>query len=202
MEGTELGEGQTQLLCTSAQCQSQMNKILDDTDLDSIIDGYSDLEMVQFTLHEVLVASISQVTMKSNGKGIRIVNNLTEETMSETLYGDSLRLQQVLADFLLMSVTFTPNGGQIVVAANLTKDRLGQSVQLVHLEFRITHAGGGMPEELLSQMFGGDADASEEGISLLVSRKLVKPWTTATIPMIQLWDSWQRMEGMCRGPAE
>lgn len=174
MEGTELGEGQTQLLCTSAQCQSQMNKILDDTDLDSIIDGYSDLEMVQFTLHEVLVASISQVTMKSNGKGIRIVNNLTEETMSETLYGDSLRLQQVLADFLLMSVTFTPNGGQIVVAANLTKDRLGQSVQLVHLEFRITHAGGGMPEELLSQMFGGDADASEEGISLLVSRKLVK----------------------------
>ncbi|KAI8021635.1 Phytochrome A1 [Camellia lanceoleosa] len=174
MEGMELGEGQKQLLCTSAQCQSQMNKILDDTDLDSIIDGYSDLEMVQFTLHEVLVASISQVTMKSNGKGIRIVNNLTEEIMSETLYGDSLRLQQVLADFLLMSVTFTPNGGQIIVAANLTKDRLGQSVQLVHLEFRITHAGGGMPEELLSQMFGGDADASEEGISLLVSRKLVK----------------------------
>ncbi|CAL5409094.1 unnamed protein product [Camellia sinensis] len=97
--------------------------------------------------------TVSEITMKSNGK-------------------DSLRLQQVLADFLLMSVTFTPNGGQIVVAANLTKDRLGQSVQLVHLEFRITHAGGGMPEELLSQMFGGDADASEEGISLLVSRKL------------------------------
>ena len=32
-----------------------------------------------------------------------------------------------------------------------------------------------MPEELVSQMFGGEADdASEEGISLLVSRKLVK----------------------------
>ena len=31
-----------------------------------------------------------------------------------------------------------------------------------------------MPEGLLSQMFGGDVDASEEGISLLISRKLVK----------------------------
>ncbi|KAG5525581.1 hypothetical protein RHGRI_032022 [Rhododendron griersonianum] len=174
MEGTDLGEHQKQLLHTSAQCQRQLNKILDDTDLDCIIDGYLDLEMVEFTLHEVLVASISQVMMQSNGKGIHIADDLQEEIMSETLYGDSLRLQQVLADFLSISVSCTPNGGQLGVAASLTKDRLGQSVQLVHLEFRITHAGGGVPEALLSQMFGGDTDTSEEGISLLVSRKLVK----------------------------
>ena len=91
--------------------------------------------MVEFTLHEVSVAAISQVMMKSNRKGIRIVKDLAEEIMSETLYGDSLRLQQVLADFLLISVNFTPNDGQIGVAATLAKDRLGESVQLVHLEF-------------------------------------------------------------------
>ncbi|XP_057500754.1 phytochrome A1-like [Actinidia eriantha] len=174
MEETDLGEEQKQLLRTSDQCQHQLNKVLDDTDLDCIIDGYLDLEMVEFTLHEVLVAAISPVMMKSNGKGIRIVKDLAKEIMSETLYGDSLRLQQVLADFLLISVNFTPNDGQIVVAATLAKDRLGESVQLVNLEFRITHVGGGVPEGLLSQMFGGDVDASEEGISLLISRKLVK----------------------------
>ncbi|KAL7205580.1 hypothetical protein ACSBR2_018505 [Camellia fascicularis] len=174
MEGTDLSEEHKRLLNTSAQCQSQMNKVLDDTDLDCIIDGYLDLEMVEFTLNEVLVAAISQIMMKSNGKGIRIVNDLAEEIMSETLYGDSMRLQQVLADFLSISVNFMPNGGQLGVTASLTKDRLGESVQLVHLEFRITHAGGGVPEGLLSQMFGGDMDTSEEGISLLVSRKLVK----------------------------
>lgn len=174
MEGTDLGDPLKQLLHTSAQCQHQLNKILDDTDLDSIIDGYLDLEMVEFTLHEVLVASISQVMMKSNGKGIHISNDLQEEIMSETLYGDSLRLQQVLADFLSVSVNFAPNSGQLGVAARFTKDRLGHNVQLVHVEFRITHVGGGVPEALLSQMFGGDTDASEEGISLLVSRKLVK----------------------------
>lgn len=39
MEGTELGEEQRRLLYTSAMCQRQLTKILDDTDLDSIIDG-------------------------------------------------------------------------------------------------------------------------------------------------------------------
>lgn len=39
---------------------------------------------------------------------------------------------------------------------------------------RITYAGGGIPELLLNEMFGSDEDASEEGFSLLISRKLVK----------------------------
>ena len=95
-----------------------------------------DLEMVEFTLHEVLVASLSQVMTKSNAKGITIVNEVAEQIMTETLYGDCLRLQQVLADFLLMSVTFTPSGGKVVVAASLTKDQLGQSVHLANLELR------------------------------------------------------------------
>ncbi|XWS64600.1 hypothetical protein CRYUN_Cryun05aG0017100 [Craigia yunnanensis] len=174
MEDTELGPEQKRLLQTSTLCQRQLSKILDDSDLHSIIDGCLDLEMIEFTLHEVLVASISQVMMKSNGKGIRIVNDTAEEVMTETLYGDSVRLQQVLADFLLISVNFTPNGGQLLVVASLTKDQLGQSVHLAHLELRITHAGGGIPESLLNQMFESDGDASEEGISLLISRKLVK----------------------------
>ncbi|KAL5582768.1 hypothetical protein UlMin_015210 [Ulmus minor] len=174
LEGTELGSEQKQLLHTSAQCQRQLSKVLDDSDLDSIIDGYSDLEMVEFTLHEVLVASISQVMMKSKSKGIRLVQEAAEEIMNDTLYGDSLRLQQVLADFLLISVNFTENGGQIVIAARLTKDQLGESVHLVRLELRITHTGVGIPEALLNQMFGNDGDISEEGISLFISRKLVK----------------------------
>lgn len=39
---------------------------------------------------------------------------------------------------------------------------------------RITHTGGGVPEHLLNQMFGSATETSEEGISLLISRKLVK----------------------------
>ncbi|GFP95037.1 phytochrome a1 [Phtheirospermum japonicum] len=174
MEGTELDDEQTNLMKTSLHCQRQLNKILDDTDLDYIIEGYLDLEMVEFKLHEVLIASISQVMMKSNGKGIMIVDNLAPNLSNETLYGDSLRLQQVLAAFLLISVNSTPTGGQLGVAATLAKDAIGESVQLGHLEFRITHSGGGVPQALLNEMFGDEVDASEDGISLFISRKLVK----------------------------
>lgn len=92
--------------------------------------------MVEFTLHEVLVASLSQVMAKSKAKGIRIVNEVEDGTMAEMLYGDSLRIQQVLADFLMISISFTPSGGQVVVAASLTKDQLGKSVHLANLELR------------------------------------------------------------------
>lgn len=174
LEGTDLGEEQSLLLHTSAQCQRQLNRILDDSDLDAIIDGYLELEMVEFAMHDILVASISQVMMKSSEKGVRIINDSSEDSMKETLYGDSVRLQQVLADFLLISVNFTPAGGHIGLTLRLTKDSLGASVQLANLEFRISHTGGGIPEELLSQMFESREDPSEEGISLLISRKLVK----------------------------
>lgn len=38
----------------------------------------------------------------------------------------------------------------------------------------ITHGGSGVPEALLNQMFGNNGLESEEGISLLISRKLLK----------------------------
>ncbi|KAL1064400.1 hypothetical protein V6Z11_D13G210600 [Gossypium hirsutum] len=154
MEDTELRPEQKRLLQTSSMCQRQLSKILDDSDLSSIIDG--------------------QVMMKSTGKGIRILNETAEEVMEETLYGDGVRLQQVLADFLLVSVNFAPKGSQLSVVASLTKDQLGRSVHLARLNLRITHVGGGIPEALLNQMFETDGDATEEGISLLISRKLVK----------------------------
>nr|AGT50253.1 phytochrome A1 [Ipomoea batatas]GMD40694.1 phytochrome A [Ipomoea batatas] len=174
LEGTELGKDQKSILHTSAQCQQQLSKVLDDTDLDCIIEGYLDLEMVEFKLDEVLQASISQVMTKSNGKSLRIINDIADNILCETLYGDSLRLQQILSEFLSVAVNFTPSGGQLALSSKLTKDNLGESIQLAHLEFRLTHTGGGVPEELLTQMFGSEADASEDGISLLISRKLVK----------------------------
>ncbi|KAL0422156.1 UNVERIFIED_CONTAM: Phytochrome A1 [Sesamum latifolium] len=170
MEGTHADDEQKSLLQTSLNCQHQINKILDDTDLESIMEGYLDLEMVEFELHDVLIASISQVMMKSIAKGIMIVDDLAPNLSTETFYGDSLRLQQVLATFLLVSVNATLSGGQLGLTATLSKDSLGKTVQLGRLEF----SGGGIAQELLSQMFGDVAEVSEDGINLFISRKLVK----------------------------
>ncbi|MFS7946049.1 putative histidine kinase [Helianthus anomalus] len=130
--------------------------------------------MAEFTLQQILGASMSQVMTKSNEMGIQMVKNIAEDTSFEKLYGDSVRLQQVLAEFLSLSVSCTPPGGILIIAASLTETRLERLAQLVNLELRITHTGDGVPEELLRQMFGSISDATEEGISLVISRNLLK----------------------------
>lgn len=174
LEGSDLCEEQKQFLITGDNCQRQLNRILDDLDLENIMDSCLGLEMVEFALQDVVVSAVSQVTLPSKGKGIKIIYNLSEGFMTEGIYGDSVRLQQILADLLLVSIKFSPNGGQVEITASLIKDQLGESLHLIHLELRIMHSGSGVPEELLFQMFGNDEDLSAEGISLLVCRKLLR----------------------------
>ena len=95
-----------------------------------------ELEMVEFSIQDIVVASMSQIMAKSNDKGIRIENETSEEFLKETLCGDSLRLQQVLADFLFVSVTCTPAGGQVGIKVGLVKYKVEESVLLANLEFR------------------------------------------------------------------
>ncbi|XP_020589069.1 phytochrome A [Phalaenopsis equestris] len=174
LEGTELGDEQRLLLNTGTKCHLQLNRILNDLDLENIMDSCLELEMDEFTLNDVVVTAVSQVILPSNEKGISVVYDIPKILISEYVYGDSLRLQQILADFLLICVKYCSGGGRVEITAGLTKDKLGESLQLINLEIRITHAGFGVPEDLLSQMFGGKEELSEEGMSLLVCRKLLK----------------------------
>ncbi|KAI3694987.1 hypothetical protein L1987_77974 [Smallanthus sonchifolius] len=138
MEETKLGDEQRELLHNSALCQQQINKVLEDTDLDGIVDGYLDLEMTEFTLQQILSASLSRVMTTSNAMNIQIVNNIARDILFEKLYGDSVRLQQVLAEFLSLSVSCTPPSGILIIAANLVKNHLARLVQLVNLELKYT----------------------------------------------------------------
>lgn len=98
-----------------------------------------DLEMAEFSLQDVVATAVSQVLVASQAKGIRITYDLSDRLMTEKVYGDSLRLQQIIADFLLVSVKYSPSGGHVEIAPKLIKDRLGETVHLVHLELRYSY---------------------------------------------------------------
>lgn len=102
----------------------------------SIICSCLGLEMVEFIPQDVLITAVSQVMIASNEKGVRIVNSLSDKFMTEGLYGDNLRLQQILADFLVVSVKYSPNGGLVEITSEINKDQLGKDLHLVHLELR------------------------------------------------------------------
>lgn len=177
IDSAGLNEEQRKLIDIGSRCEHQLSRILDDLDLDSIMDSCLELEMVEFELRDVIMIAVSQVLLESQEKGVRLVYDLNEGLMSEEVYGDRLRLQQIIADFLAVSVKFCPSGGLVELASALVKQPVGQTLHLINLEITIKHThtqtGSGTVEELVSQMFGSLDEASEEGLGLLVCRKLL-----------------------------
>ncbi|XP_010906221.1 phytochrome C [Elaeis guineensis] len=178
IEATNLSEEQKQLLRTGALCQEQMTKILDDMDLESIEQCYMELNTVEFNLGEALDAIMMQGMSLSRERQVPLVHDWPAEVSSMFLYGDNLRLQQVLSDFLLNALQFTtPTVGSILLQVLPRKEFIGTGVQIVHLEFRIVHPAPGIPEALVREMFHHSQGISREGLGLYISQKLVKTMT-------------------------
>lgn len=175
IEASDLSEEQKQLLRTGALCQEQLTKILDDVDLESIEQCYMELNTVEFNLGEALNAVMIQGMSLSRERQVPLVHDWPEEVASMYLYGDNLRLQQVLSDFLLNALQFTlPTEGSILLRVIPRKEFIGTVVQVVHLEFRIVHPAPGIPEALVQEMFRHSQGISREGLGLYISQKLVK----------------------------
>lgn len=174
MESTDLTDEQKQIVQTSALCQRQLVKVLDDADLESIEDGYLELDTIEFTLGTVLDAVVSQGMILSREKGLQLIRDSPDEITTMCLYGDQLRLQQILSEFLINALRFTPSEGWVGIKVVPTKRNLGSGVNVMHMEFRITHPGQGIPEELIKEMFVHNQDMSQEGLGLHMCQKLVK----------------------------
>lgn len=104
----------------------------------TLIGSCLDLDMSEFVLKEMLVTAISQVMIASRNKGVRIMHDLSQELMDEGFYGDRLRLQQIVSDFLLVSVNSSPSDGQIEIVARVVKDKLGKALHVANLDLRYT----------------------------------------------------------------
>ncbi|KAI9121279.1 hypothetical protein K1719_008312 [Acacia pycnantha] len=86
-----------------------------------------------------------------------------------------LLLQVVLSDILLNVVSHTPslNGWtEIKISPGLKIMQDGN--EFVHLQFRMTHAGQGLPSAVLQDMFEPeDQWTTQEGLGLSMSRKIL-----------------------------
>lgn len=97
---------------------------------------YLELDTVEFTLGTVFDAVISQGMMLSRAKGLQLLCDSTEEIKTIYLFGDQLRLQQVLSEFLLNALQFTPPEGWVEIKVIPNKKHLGTGLHIMHLEFR------------------------------------------------------------------
>ncbi|KAG5555292.1 hypothetical protein RHGRI_012734 [Rhododendron griersonianum] len=175
LEATELTEDQKQFLETSAACEKQMLKIIRDVDLESIDDGSLELEKGEFFVGGVIDAVVSQVMMLLRERGVQLIRDIPEEIKTLAVYGDQVRVQQVLADFLLNMVRYAPSpDGWVEIQVQPRLKQISGETTMVHIEFRIVSPGDGLPPELVQDMFHSSQWVTQEGLGLSMCRKILK----------------------------
>lgn len=92
----------------------------------------------EFNLGEALEVVMNQVMILSRERQVQIIYELPSEVSSTYLYGDILRLQQVLSDFLATALLFTPafQGSTIIFRLIPRKECIGTQMHVLHVEFR------------------------------------------------------------------
>ncbi|MCL7052088.1 hypothetical protein MKW94_004975 [Papaver nudicaule] len=175
LEATDLNEDQKQFLETSAACERQMMKIIRDVDLERIEDGSLELDEAGFLLGNLINAVVSQVMILLRERGLQLIRDIPEEIKTLSVFGDQVRIQQVLVDFLLNVVRYAPSpDGWVEIQVRPSLKIISDGIELLHLEFRIECPGEGLPPELVQDVFNSNRWLTQEGLALNMSRKILK----------------------------
>ncbi|XP_010548998.1 PREDICTED: phytochrome B [Tarenaya hassleriana] len=174
LEATGLSEDQKQLLETSVSCEKQISRIIGDMNLETIEDGLVEVEKEEFIMGSVINAVVSQVMMLVRERGLQLIRDIPEEIKTMAVYGDQMRIQQVLAEFLLSIIKYAPSQGWVEIHLNPILKHLPDGSSSLRSEFRMACGGEGLPPELVRDMFHGSRWTSPEGLGLSVCRKILK----------------------------
>lgn len=177
LETTAISENQKQVLDTSDACERQIMTIIEDMDFGSLLDGRLELNVEEFLLGSLLDAVISQVMIPLRERNLQLFHEIPEEMKNLSLFGDQVRLQLVLSDFLLNVVhhASSPDGWveiKILPGLKLIQD----GSEFVRIQIRMVHAGQGLPSAMIDDMFDREnrwSTSTQEGLGLNLSRKLL-----------------------------
>ena len=158
---------------------SLINDILD---MSKIEEGKLELSSEIFSL-PALIEKIKILTeAKAKEKGI-ILEVDADSRIPHHLKGDSLRLSQVLLNFLSNAVKFTPENGHISFELRLNpkSPSFTESADSVNIRFAVTDTGIGISEEQLERLFNPFIQADNSitrkyggtGLGLAISKKII-----------------------------
>ena len=150
-----------------------INDILDFSKIEA---GKMDIEVTAFVLSEVLDHLANLITVRTREKGLELLLAIAPD-VPNGLFGDPLRLGQILINLANNAVKFT-DVGEVVLRVEVV-ERAGEQVTL---QFSVTDSGIGMTAEQVGKLFQSfsQADASTTrkyggtGLGLTISKKLVE----------------------------
>lgn len=124
--------------------------INDVLDMSKIESGKMTLNPEIISLRETMESIVSIILPQTRSKGQKF-EILISDIISEGVLCDSVRLNQVLINFLSNAYKFTPEGGEILFSLRQEESPRGEGYVRVH--FRVKDSGIGMPPEFQEKIF-------------------------------------------------
>ena len=175
--GTELNSRQRNYLSKIRGASESLLGILNDIlDSSKIEAGMLSLEVVQFTLDEVLDKVRDLLAGKAEEKGIELAFDV-DAGLQHPLSGDPLRLGQVLINLVNNAIKFSSKGTILVTAQGAAREG-GE----IAVSFAVSDEGIGLTPEQQTRLFSpfSQADSSTTrryggtGLGLSISQRLVE----------------------------
>ena len=161
----------------TSSSQHLLSLINDILDMSKIESGKTSLNMVQFSLPELVEELHTMMLPQARAKE-QSFELYTRGNLPELLVGDKLRLNQVLINLLSNAVKYTQAGGRITLTVEgLERDDGGRA----HLRFTVADNGLGMSETFVTTIFDPFArevtEATKEiqgtGLGMAITKNIV-----------------------------
>lgn len=148
LEQTELSVKQSDYITKINSASNHLLGIINDIlDFSKIESGRLLMEVVPFSLNEIIMTLSNVVALGANKKGLELLIH-HDKNIPERLLGDSLRLYQILFNLMDNAVKFTESG-KIILAISLKEEH----DNLVKIQFEVTDTGIGMSDEQIANLF-------------------------------------------------
>ncbi|KAA3626329.1 MAG: response regulator [Proteobacteria bacterium] len=150
--------------------------INDVLDLSKIESGKLNIDVVSFDLRECVEDAVSLLAPSAAEKQLELVTLIYSDVPCQ-LFGDPVRVRQILINLIGNAIKFT-HDGSVIVRVMLDE----QNGEDVFLQIRVTDTGIGLSEQDKNRLFTAfaQADTSESrrfggtGLGLAISKKLVE----------------------------
>ncbi len=177
LESSISGE-QREELETAQRCAHSLLALLNDIlDLSKIESGKMGLERIPFQLKSVVSESIKTHQVRARQKRIELLAEVAPE-VADTVYGDPMRLRQVIGNLLGNAIKFTESGHVRVILRAATEGKEGRT----EFDLVVEDTGVGIPADKIDKIFDKftQADGSitrrfgGTGLGLTITRRLVE----------------------------
>lgn len=155
--------------------QTLLSLINDILDFSKIESGKMEIIPVEYDFSSMIHDIVNMIKMKANDKGLEMKVSV-DNTLPFRIYGDEVRIRQVLINLLNNAVKYTPEGS---VSLNVQGTRAGENVLLT---FEVKDTGIGIKEEDISKLFSRFERIEEErnrniegtGLGMSITLQLLK----------------------------